>query len=117
MLKNGWKTKLGIITTILTIFGAACFAEDRWNQTSKVEAAESQIKQVEHQTIKSLEQFRKHQDIKFELQRQYWIDDMIMKNRMEQRRIPDDKELKEEGHELKEEKKKIKDRIEDLMRQ
>lgn len=112
---NHLKTKLGIIVAFLSIMGAAYFAEDRWNQQAGVRAAEYQIEQVGQETIKSLKNFRKHQELQDAMQRAEWIDDRIIQNKMDLRRYPDDVELKEEKIELKERKNKIKDRIDILM--
>lgn len=112
---NKLKTKLGIVVASVTILGAAYFAEDRWNQESELRAAESQIEQVGQQTVNTLKQFQKHQDIKFELQRQQWINDMIIKNKMELRKYPNEPDLLEQKQELKDERKRIKEKLEKLM--
>ena len=111
---NNFKTKLGILTALATILGGAYFAEDRWNQRACVKAAEVQIKQVEQQTVKTLKQFEKQQSIRNEINRLQWIDDLIIKNKMDQRKFPNDGELREEGSELKDRRKKIKESIEEL---
>ncbi len=114
-MKN-WKMILGIIGSLLGIFGAAYFAEDRWNQKAEVQAAEVMVIAVEHQTVKTLQGFQKQQNIRFEMQQQQFVNDMIMRNKIERRKDPGDQDLKEEAVELKERKQTIKKNLDKLLK-
>lgn len=113
-MKN-WKLILSLIISVGTIFGAAYFAEDRWNQSSDVEAAEVKVIAMEEQTVKTLKGFQKQQNIRFEMQQEQFIGDMLFRNRIEQRKFPNDPELKQEEQELRTRKKDIKKKINELL--
>ena len=113
-MKN-WKLIVSIIISIGTIFGAAYYAEDRWNQSSKVEAAEFKVIAMEKQTIQTLETFQKQQTLRFEMQQEQFLGDMLFRNKMERRKFPNDLELKQEEQELRERRTETKKNISELL--
>lgn len=62
------------LTFISFMLGGAFWAEDRWNQSTGIVLAKEEVKKVEEQTVKTLEQLQKQQEIKDLIQQQQMLE-------------------------------------------
>jgi len=94
---------LGLVTTIFTL-------DSRY-------AKSEEVKRVEQQTIKTLEQFQRQLDIRYENQRYQMITDQIIQYKLLLRQNPNDEMLKEDLDRLISEREAIRERLNKMLMQ